>query len=323
MGMTPKENFVAYFKGEDIERYPNSMTDVNFVMFPTGIDERSPKNQTGKDWYGCDWIYDPVNDACVVDTNKPYLLDDISEWRDKIVFPDLDKIDFEACAASDGVADFDPDKLTYLMLQEGPFERLHSLMPFEEALLSMMEEPEEVEELFDRIMEVKLKAIQAMIDYWHVEALNFHDDWGSQLNMFFSPEIWRELIKPQIKKAVDLCHENGVFFEMHTCGKVEKVIPELADIGVDSAQIMSINDIPALKEKTQGKLNYCVTVDYQTLAAEDARGILTEEMVRSRLDEEIKRYAPGGHYYPNFMPERAWYFPIEVDEIGRHTPVNA
>ncbi|MGX8703974.1 MAG: DUF1836 domain-containing protein [bacterium] len=46
---------------------------------------------------------------------------------------------------------------------------------------------------------------------------------------------------------------------------------------------MSINDIPALKEKTQGKLNYCVTVDYQTLAAEDARGILTEEMVRSRL----------------------------------------
>lgn len=317
MSMTPKENFLNYITGKPFEWFPNAMEDYNSVFLITGIDERSPNNRSGKDWYGCEWVYDPVNDACAIDVSKPYVLTDICDWRDQIKFPDLDSIDFAACAKADGVDDYDPDKLNYFMLQEGPFERLHSLMSFEDALVAMIEEPEEVSALFDRIMEIKIASIDALVDYWHADVINMHDDWGSQINLFFNPDIWRDLIKPQIKKAVDHCHYRGVSFEMHTCGLVEKVLPELVDIGVDGVQIMGINNVAELKKKTDDRLSYSVSYDYQKMAALDNSGKLTEGEVRKIVRNEVEAYAPGGRYFGYAVPIPAWYLEIENDESKR------
>ena len=202
--MTPKENFRKFFQHERGEWFPSFFTDANLSVFITGMDERAPHNQSGKDFFGCTWVYDPVGNAAVPDTSVLPVLDDICDWREKVVFPDLDAVDWEASAKADKVDQYDPDKFNYSMLLEGPFERLHTLMGFENALCAMLTDPEEVSAFFDRLTEMKCRELDILKKYYLTEAVCFHDDWGTQKNMFFSPDIWRSLIKPQIKNRSPL-----------------------------------------------------------------------------------------------------------------------
>ncbi|MDR1177090.1 MAG: hypothetical protein LBK83_16645 [Treponema sp.] len=318
---TPKEHFMNYYTGKPMERFPNVMTDTNVLCSPslsiTALNERGPNDMGGKDWYGSWWVYDAINDAPVPDTSKPPVLTDITEWRGQLTFPDVDAIDWEANAKKDGVGEFDPDKANFYMLCEGPFERLHTLMGFEEALCAMATEPESVAELFNAIMDVKLRCIDAVVKYYKADVINFHDDWGTQINLFFSPEMWRELLKPQIKKAVDRCHLYKVPFELHCCGKIEKIIPELVDIGVDSIQCQGINNIAAMKKITGDKIGYTVSPRYQEWVVLDELGQLTEEKARKMLRDEIETEAVGGRYYSFFWPLKAWWLDAVNDEIEK------
>ncbi|MFQ7550340.1 MAG: hypothetical protein ACLRMZ_08605 [Blautia marasmi] len=48
--MTPKENFRKFFQHERGEWFPSFFTDANLGVFITGMDERAPRNQSGKDF---------------------------------------------------------------------------------------------------------------------------------------------------------------------------------------------------------------------------------------------------------------------------------
>ena len=74
---------------------------------------------------------------------------------------------------------------------------------------------------------------------------------GHRITCSFPPELWRELFKPQLKKAVDKAHELGMIFELHSCGFMEQIVPDFAEIGVDAWQGQEINDIPKLKAITR------------------------------------------------------------------------
>ena len=174
---------------------------------------------------------------------------------------------------------------------------------------------EEVEEFFNTYMEWKIKLMEKVIEYYKPDVLMFHDDWGTQNNMFFSPDVWRSLIKPQIKKAVDRCHELGVLFDMHSCGKIEAVVPEFVELGIDAWQGMEINDIPKLKSITGMNLGYHTTPDYQGYQTEALAGTLTEEDLRRRVREVFEKTAEGYCYCPMFLPFGGWSTEVMIDEI--------
>ncbi len=147
--------------------------------------------------------------------------------------------------------------------------------------------------------------MEKVIEYYKPDVLMFHDDWGTQNNMFFSPDVWRSLIKPQIKKAVDRCHELGVLFDMHSCGKIEAVVPEFVELGIDAWQGMEINDIPKLKSITGMNLGYHTTPDYQGYQTEALAGTLTEEDLRRRVREVFEKTRGRILLLPN-VPSIRW-----------------
>jgi hypothetical protein len=211
--LTARENFMNFYKNKPMDRFPDLFTDANFLMSITGMGDRPPNNRGGKDWYGCSWVYEAdAMDSCVPDLSVPPLFEEIEEWREKMIFPDPDAVDWKACAKADEVEDFDPDKINYLTLMEGPFERLHTIMGFENAMVAMVTNPDEVNALLERLTDIKMQNIRVLADYYKVDVINYHDDWGTQNNLFFAPEMWRELIRPHIKRAVDYTHELGLVF---------------------------------------------------------------------------------------------------------------
>ena len=67
-----------------------------------------------------------------------------------------------------------------------------------------------------------------------------YDDMGYKKSSFFSPQMYRELLKPFHKKAIDWAHERGMVTELHSCGYIDALVPDLVDIGLEMLNPLEI-----------------------------------------------------------------------------------
>jgi hypothetical protein len=122
----------------------------------------------------------------MVDPDEPHLMEDISAWPEKVKFPDLDAIDWCAAAKRDlANPKYDPDKLAQVVILNGPFERMHALMGFENALCAVLTDPESCCDYFGAVIDYKIKLIDKLLEYYPIDLIDFHDDYGHQKNSFF------------------------------------------------------------------------------------------------------------------------------------------
>jgi uroporphyrinogen decarboxylase len=287
---------LRFLRREPYEYFPNYMEVVRFLDRPQGFREHPAHNTTGKDWFGVEWVYDEAGGGIIPDPGRKPVMDDITKWESQVKFPDLDAWNWENCVKEDHLEEIDREKvLLNVWSAEGLFERLHALMGFEEALVAIATEPEATGEFFAAMADYKCKLGEKIIKYYKPDIIQFMDDWGSQQNLFFSPETWRKLIKPQVKRIVDLCHKHGIIYEQHSCGMVESIVPEWLDIGIDIAFIMGINNMSKLKSITGNKIVYVAGVKIQEYTAKFSENF-DEEALRAAVREEILPYAKGGNY---------------------------
>ena len=115
------------------------------------------------------------------------------------------------------------------------FDVTHShFVGTENLLIGMYEEPEWVTDMFDTYLSAALKQAQKILDAgYEFDGIFWWDDMGYKGSPFFSPSAYRELLKPFHKKAVDWAHERGMVAELHSCGFIEPLLPDVLETGVD------------------------------------------------------------------------------------------
>lgn len=315
--VSAKENLLDFYWHRPIQIMPLTGPGEATIYPVNGFEERPPYDKGGTDWFGCAWEYMEAAGAPAPDCSQ-HVLDDICDWREVVEFPDLDAWDWERAAKLDGVDGVDRDEsLVDVVVLIGLWERLHVLMGFEEALCALLEEPEEVGAFFDAMVEHKIKLIEKLAEHYQPDAITFHDDWGTQTGPFFSPETWRELIKPRQKRIIDAAHEHGIAFIQHSCGKYDDIIPDLPEIGVDVLQCMDINDIGAALAQTGNAMSYLVSVHSQEFFSDDSAGVLTPDGVREKVRREFREWGASGRYAPFIFPPATWYEEIVLEEYER------
>jgi uroporphyrinogen decarboxylase len=69
-----------------------------------------------------------------------------------------------------------------------------------------------------------------------VDILCLHDDIGTPSSMIISPAMWREFLKPRMKKIIDMAKEArpDLFVLYHSDGYITPIISDLIEIGVDA-----------------------------------------------------------------------------------------
>ncbi|RHV91359.1 hypothetical protein DXA96_04165 [Lachnospiraceae bacterium OF09-33XD] len=92
--MTAKENLYRYYHHQTFEVMPLFGEGEHSFYPVNGFLERPPMNGGGKDWFGCEWIYSELAGA-PAPSMEHYVLDDICNWREKVIFPDLDAWDWK------------------------------------------------------------------------------------------------------------------------------------------------------------------------------------------------------------------------------------
>ncbi len=311
--ITPRDNYLRMFRGEkplwmpahtDNQYFgPNCLPDIiargiagSFNADPVDMD-----NIGGKDMFGVEWVFVPgVNGSMP----KPgfRLVPDLDNWEDYITFPDVDSWDWEGSAERN--KDFIHQGLaTSFAIHNGLFERLISITEMEDALMALIDEDQQpaVHRFFDKLCGVYEQIIRNAKKWFDIDIIWFHDDWGSQLNSLFSLETCREMLVPYLKRITDCAHSLGLYVELHSCGKNEKLVPAMIEAGIDAWRGQAINDKKMLFE-TYG--NQIILGIEPTRLPPDTTDM---EQLEKDCREFVDQYAASGRVYCSMfkMPPKA------------------
>ena len=214
------------------------------------------------DKFGVPWVFVEQVGGSMVEPGNP-VLKDVNDWQDVIQFPDLDSWDWAGSieANKDWV---NTDKWFSFCLLTGFFERLISFMDFENAAVALVDDDQKdaVHSLFDALVDCYCDILGRSYNAYKFDALNLHDDWGAQRAPFFSLDVAMEMIVPHLKKVVDFAHnELGVYFDMHSCGKNELLVPGYIAAGCDSWSGQPMNDKHMIYDKYGDKLILGIELD--------------------------------------------------------------
>lgn len=115
------------------------------------------------------------------------------------------------------------------------FEIVQDLVGYENLCIFSFEEPELYASLFEKVGQILYEIWQWFLkNYSDVYCVcRFGDDLGYKSNTLLSHEDIRKHIIPQYARIVDLVHQYGRPFLLHSCGKIFAVMEDLIDAGVD------------------------------------------------------------------------------------------
>jgi hypothetical protein len=310
--LSPRDNALLAYKHKQPEYVPCFFTDINLIQAHPSM-ERYTGHSAGKDGFGVEWTYEPHIKAPMPTPGK-IVLKDITDWESVVKFPDLDVIDWEKQAEIDTRTDFtafvmgagivpfndghsiyDEDKLRMCMVLNGMFERMHALMGFEKALLSLAKEPDACGAFFSAVADFKINYIEKIAKFYDMDVINAHDDFGTYDRLMMSPDTWRRLIKPHLKRIVEATHDCGLIYQHHSCGFIEPLFPDFVDIGIDAIDTLQAcnTNLGRLKKEFGNKITFCGGFD--NVGIFDREGVTTDE-IKNEYQRVIDLLAPGGSY---------------------------
>jgi hypothetical protein len=294
--LSERENFYKLVRGER-PNYVPWQPGLLQILYSSVVLDRPKGKRPGQDWFGVWWNEDPETPGMLaVDISKPYVLKDIEDWEEAITWPDLASIDWKTAALSDLPEGKDPARILIAFSVSGPFERLHDLLGFEEALVATVISPETCGAFFERYCDYKIEMIGYLKKYYDIDAVHFQDDWGTQKDLFFRPEFWRTYIKPYIKRVIDAVKAMGVVFVMHSCGKIDLIVDEIVEMGIDIIDpTQPVNDLTRWKQDFGNQVIFMGGLDAQNIIDNPRRTI---EEIKQEVHEKIDLLATDGRYIP-------------------------
>ena len=170
-----------------------------------------------------------------------------------------------------------PDRFTMYIIGFSLFERAWTLRSMEELLCDMIEEPEFVEELLDRIVEYNLKVVDIVSQY-PIDCVFFGDDWGMQKGLIMGYPLWKKFIGPRIEREYAYVKGKGMFVAQHSCGDCSEVFPDLKAYGLNIYNTFQpeVYDIEYFKKAFGDAITFF-------------GGISTQKLLPFAAPEEVKR----------------------------------
>jgi uroporphyrinogen-III decarboxylase len=302
--LTPKQNLLETLKRDGkpdrlVNQYQPCVQIMNdpCYLFVRG---NRVRGKTTKDVWGTEIAWPEDQHAAMPHvTNENKVLKDVTKWRE-LTIPDLVGAGSDTALwepARKAAADVNrEEKLVMGFMGTGVFEQLHFLMGFEDTLANLLMEPEAMEELIEVIGNYRFQYMKLLVDNLKPDIILSHDDWGSKKSMFMSPDIWREMIKPQYVKIYGYAKDHGVLIMHHADSFLEPIVEDMVEIGIDIWQgVLPQNDIVKLQKQLQGRMTLMGGIDAAIVDWPNT----PEEVIRTEVRRACETYGPGGHYIPS------------------------
>lgn len=274
------ENYERCVRGEQPYWMPDYMGERD-IIWPDAMEEHPVPEVDGFDWWGVEWKMEP-NIGGMITKPGTRVIQDFANWKEEVPWPDLSVVDFETDGKKIQTM-LDPARPHVYECVEGITERLHEMMPFDEALAMLYEEPELMDEFFEKMCDYKIESCTKIFEYYgRVDGVLYHDDWGTQRSGFYSNEMFREQIMPATTRFLSFLKEQGKFIELHSCGKNIQYVPEMVEMGIDMWTPQNNNNDPyELYEKYGDVMTFCFWLPLDSAWSEEE----TRSAVRKFVDD--------------------------------------
>lgn len=299
--LTKKQNLIETIRGGKPDRFVNQYEAFAMMMgTPFSKDNPSPAygdlnvvNAWGvtKSWpIGTPGGF-PVHDA------EHIVIKDITKWREYVKVPSLK---YPASAWEPYIAEMEKiDRKEYFATSfyaPGIFEQCHYLLEIANCLINFYEEPEAMHEIIEMITEFELEYAEGVCKYLKPDALFHHDDWGSQISTFISPDMFKEFFLEPYKRLYGYYKSHGVeLIVHHSDSYAATLVPYMIEMGMDIWQgVMRSNNIKDLIKTYGGQISFMGGVDSATVDFPGWNREIVAKEVRNACEEFGKLYfIPG------------------------------
>ncbi|MGD9346032.1 MAG: uroporphyrinogen decarboxylase family protein [Candidatus Aminicenantes bacterium] len=179
------------------------------------------------------------------------------------------------------------------------FEVPQMLYRMDNYLMALRLYSEAVMRLSEKLCGIYLKNLEKWLGAVgpYIDIVMFGDDLGAQTGPLISPEMYRRFFKPFHQKLWSRAKELAdVKVQLHCCGGVRELLPDLIDAGLDAINPVQFNcagmDTSELKENFGKDLTFwgggCDTRDILPNAS--------PEIVRKHVHEQVANLSPGGGF---------------------------
>ena len=187
----------------------------------------------------------------------------------------------------------------------------------------MMDEPDTAADVFNTYTDMIIGMAQRYIDKGvYFDGAWFYGDMGYRNSTLFSPACYEELLWPAHRRMCDFFNSHGKPAILHSCGKIEALIPKLIEAGFAAIQPLEAKcgqDVRVLKERFGNKITFFGNIDVRKLSGTRAD---IEEEITSKLPVAMKG---GGyifhsdHSVPPTVSFDNYRYAIElIDKYGRY-----
>ena len=203
-------------------------------------------------------------------------------------------------------------------------EQLWRIIGPENVYYKLAEDPGRLEKCFERLGDFLIGIVEGQIEAVgdRLTGMYVWGDIACTNGMLFSPDLWRRLHKPQLKRICDRIHAAGLKVIYHGCGNALSVFDDLVDAGVDCYNPLEAKaglDAVALSGQFAGRLALNGNINVQILETND------REKVRAEVMRKLGAAKGGGYVFQsdhsissNVDPKTYDFVVRLVREYGRY-----
>ncbi len=228
----------------------------------------------------------PLRDATLADLDRFHWPDPLNPGRTRGLREQARKLHEET------------DFAVILSLPVGFVHQSQYLRGYENYLVDLILNPEFVQALMDRTLDLWLKSTAAILEEVGpcVDVVMFGDDVAFHDRPMVDPQRYRKMIKPRHAQMVEFIKRKSQAQVLyHCCGAVKSLIPDFIEIGVDALNPVQVSsagmDTAELKARFGDEICFWGGIDTSRVLPNGSA-----KDVRAEVQRRIQDLAPGGGY---------------------------
>jgi hypothetical protein len=208
-----------------------------------------------------------------------------------------------------------------------PHEMIWRILGTENVLMKMGEDPGKVAEFIERIGDFLVGIAEGQIAAANgkLSGLYIWGDIAYDRGMFFSPDFWRHVYKPQLARLCAVAHKAGLKTIYHGCGDARAVFEDMIEAGADAYNPLEAKaglDVVQLKRKYGNRWAFNGNIDVRVLATNDHALIREEVLTKLNAAKGGGYIIQSDHSVPDNVAASSYDYLVKlVREFGNY-PLN-
>jgi len=201
---------------------------------------------------------------------------------------------------------------------------LWRIMGTENVLIKLAEAPDRMAAFIERLGDFLVGIAKGQIAAadGRLSGLYIWGDIAYKHGMFFSPEYWRKVYKPQLERICDVVHAAGLKTIYHGCGDASVVFDDMIEAGVDAVNPLEAKaglDVVAMKRRFKDRWAFNGNIDVQVLSTNDREQIRREVLTKLNAAKGGGFIVQSDHSVPESVDPGTYDYVVRlVREHGRY-----